>query len=65
MLAQEGTVQHSNADGHRCINSVLAEVLTKGQGEAILPMECAKLQELKKNRKSNQHGVNHVVKRKD
>ena len=48
MLANLGTVERSNADGYRCINSVLVNVLTKGQGGAILPMEDTTLQELKK-----------------
>ena len=48
MLAHEGTVERCNADGDRCINSVLVNVLTKGQGGAILPMEDTKLQELRK-----------------
>ena len=48
MLAHWGTVERSNADGYRCINSVLVNVLTKGQGGAILPMEDTNLQELKK-----------------
>ena len=48
MLAPWGTVERSNADGYRCINSVLVNVLTKGQGGAILPMEDTNLQELKK-----------------
>ena len=48
MLAHSGTVERSNADGHRCMNSVLVNVLTKGQGRAILPMEDTNLQELKK-----------------
>ena len=48
MLAHSGTVEGSNADGHRCMNSVLVNVLTKGQGGAILPMEDTNLQELKK-----------------
>ena len=61
MLAHQGTVQRSNADGNTCINSVLVNVLTKGQGGAILPMEGTKLQELKKNRRWNQQGVNPVV----
>ena len=47
MLAYQGTVERSNADGYRCINSVLVNVLTKGQGQAILLMEGTKLQELK------------------
>ena len=34
--------------GHRCINSVLVNVLTKGQGGAILPMKDTNLQELEK-----------------
>ena len=48
MLAHQGTVDRSNADGYRCINSVLVNVLTKGQGGAILPMEDTNVQELKK-----------------
>ena len=48
MLAHWGTVQRSNADGYRCIDSILVSVLTKGQGGAILPMEDTNLQELKK-----------------
>ena len=48
MLAHEGTVERSNADGHRCVNTTLVNVLTKGQGGAILPMEDTNLQELKK-----------------
>ena len=51
MLAHQVTVEHSNADGYHCINSVLVNVLTRGQGGAILPMEGTKLQELRKNRK--------------
>ena len=61
MLAQWGTVQRSNADGYRCINSVLVNVLTKGQGGAILPMEDTNLQELKKKANWNQQGVIPVV----
>ena len=48
MLAHEGTVERSNSDGYRCINSVLGNVLTKGQGGEILRMEGTNLQELKK-----------------
>ena len=48
MLAHQGTVERSNADGYRCTNSVLVNVLTKGQGRAILPMEDTNLRELKK-----------------
>ena len=48
MLAHYGTVDRSNADGDRCINSVLVNVLTKGQGGAIFLMECTKLHDLKK-----------------
>ena len=48
MLAHQGTVERSNADGYRCRNSVLVKVLTKGQGGAILPMEDTNLQELEK-----------------
>ena len=39
MFALQGTVKRSNADGDRCINSVLVNVPTKGQGGAIFPME--------------------------
>ena len=35
----QGTVERSNADRHRCISSVFVNVLTKGQGGAILRME--------------------------
>ena len=48
MLAHQGTVERSNADGYHCINSTLVNVLTKGQGGAILPMENTNLQELRK-----------------
>ena len=48
MLAHQGTVERSNGDGYRCINSVLVKILTTGQGGAILPMEDTNLQELKK-----------------
>ena len=48
MLAHQGTVERSNADGYRRINGVLVNVLTKGQGGAILQMEDTNLQELKK-----------------
>ena len=48
MLAHQGTVQRSNVDGDCCINIVLVNVLTKGQGGAILPMEGTELQELEK-----------------
>ena len=48
MLAHEGTVERSNADGYRCINSNSVNVLTKDQGRAILPMEDTNVQELKK-----------------
>ena len=47
MLAHLGKVERSNADGDHCMNSVLVNVLTKGQGGAIFPMEGTKLQELK------------------
>ena len=43
-------VERSNADGDHSINSVLVNVLTKGQGGAILLMECTKRQELKKKK---------------
>ena len=48
MLARWGTVERSNGNGDRCINSVLVNVLTKGQGGALLSMEGTKLQELSK-----------------
>ena len=57
MLAHWGTVERSDADGFRCINSVLVNVLTKDQSGAKLPMEDPNLQELEKNRKCNQQGV--------
>ena len=41
-------VKRSNVDSHRCINSILVSILTKGQGGAILLMECIKFQELRK-----------------
>ena len=41
-------MERSNADGYRRINSVLVNVLTKGQGGAILRMEDTNLQELEK-----------------
>ena len=47
MLAHQGTVKRSNADGYRCINSNSVNVLTKGQGGARLPMEDTNFQELK------------------
>ena len=54
-------MERSNADGDRCISSVLVNTLTEGQGGVILPMEGSNLEELKKNRKWNQQGVNPVV----
>ena len=48
MLAHWGTVERSNADSDRCINSVSVNVLTKGQGGPIFLMEDTNLQELKK-----------------
>ena len=48
MLAHYGTVERSNADGYRCIKLNSVNVLTKGQGGAILPMEDTNLEELKK-----------------
>ena len=54
MLAHYGTVRRSKADGDRCINSVLVNVLTKGQGGAILSMEGTNLQELR----SKENGTN-------
>ena len=40
-------MERSIANGDRCINTVLVNVLTKGQGGAILPTEGTNLQELK------------------
>ena len=48
MLAHPGTVQRSNADCDCSINSNLVNVLTKGRGHAILPIEGTNLKELKK-----------------
>ena len=48
MLAHQGTVERSKADGYSCTNSNSVNVLTKGQGGAILPMEDINLQELRK-----------------
>ena len=41
-------MERFNADGYRCIKTALENVLSKGQGGAILPMEDTNLQELKK-----------------
>ena len=54
-------MERSNADDDRCINSILVNVLTKGQAGAILLMEDTKLKGLKQNRKWNQQGVTPVV----
>ena len=51
MRANQGTVESSNANGDRCMNRVLVNILTKCQGGAILPMEGTKLQELKQKKK--------------
>ena len=48
MLAHQGTVERPNADGYRSISGNSVNVLTKGQGGAILPMEDRNLQELKR-----------------
>ena len=48
MVTHWGMVERYNADVHRCIYSVLVNVLTKGRGGAILLMECTKLEELDK-----------------
>ena len=48
MVTHQGMVHRCNSEGHRCINSVLVNDLTKGQGGAILLLECKKLEELKK-----------------
>ena len=47
MVTHSGMVERSNADGHCCVKIFLASILTKVQGEAIILMECTKLQELK------------------
>ena len=54
MLAHYGTIERSNADGDRCISSVLVNDLTKGQSGATLAMEGTKPRELKKI----EHGTN-------
>ena len=41
-------MERSDADGDRCITSVLVNILTKGRGGAILELEGTNLQELKK-----------------
>ena len=46
MPAHYGTVERSNADGYRCLNSNSVNVVTKGQGGAILPTEDTNLEEL-------------------
>ena len=51
MVNHWGMIDHSNAISHRCIKSTLVNVVTNGQGGAILLMKVIKLQELKKNRK--------------
>ena len=61
MVTHQDTVERSNAGGHRCINKVLVNVVTKGQGGAILPTEGTNRQKLKKKRKCYQQGVNPVV----
>ena len=48
MVNHYGMIDHSNAIGHRYINGLLVNILTKGQGRAIVPMKVTKLQELKK-----------------
>ena len=48
MLAHQRTVGRSNADGDRCINSALVNILTKGKGGAMPPMEGTNIQELRK-----------------
>ena len=48
MLAHHGTVKRSDADGYRRTNGVFVNILTKGQGKEILPMEDTNLQELRK-----------------
>ena len=54
-------MERSNADDDPCINSVLVNILTKGQGGAMLPMEGTNLQELNKTGIWNQQVVNPVV----
>ena len=55
-LPKKGTVERLNADGYHCVNSTLVNVLTKGQGGAILPMEDTNLKELKKIKNGTNRG---------
>ena len=48
MVTNQVTVERSNADDRRCINSALVNILTQDHGGAILLMECTKLQEINK-----------------
>ena len=58
MLAHYGTVERSNADGYRCKNSTLVNILTRGQGGAIPSMQDTRLQELKKIvNETNREGI--------
>ena len=57
MLAHQGTVERSNADGYRCIDSNSVSILEEGQGGAIFPMEDTNLQELKKITRSESCGL--------
>ena len=51
-------MERSNADGYRCTNSVLVNLLTKGQGGAILSMKDTNLHELKKiENGTNREGI--------
>ena len=50
MTTLQGLFERSSADGHPCINSVSVNFLTKGQGGAILLMECTTFQERKKKK---------------
>ena len=47
MVAHYGTAGGSDAHRHRGINSVFVSDLTKGQGGAILLMECTNLKKVK------------------
>ena len=48
MVIHKGTVDRSNVDVHRCINSVLLNSMTRGQGGAKILKESTNLQELKR-----------------
>ena len=48
MITHQGIFEHSSADSHTCINRVSVNVVTNGQGGAILLMECTTFQEWQK-----------------